>query len=447
MAVEVEAKRTERVKPTEATKPGGLDEGDTAAVKNAADKVDAQKVSTKIDGAGDNFERDKAPTTSGLPIGMLTGRSSPIDSGEVVNRMRELGATGDGDAAKFDRSKFNGVLSSDPGAPFTGSGATGTSPVDSKIPIGDLAAMARYHQGEKDIKMLSEQKKKLEETLFSPRKDMPEHIRERHDQILNNELDRNYGLYKMTRGVMDKLAPTVDSYRNPLTIKGDDADPKKNWDAETRQRQANLLLEQPISTIHGDKYGKEKPTRAEVIDAAAKKYNLDPSVVAGVILQEQRDQSAKEDAADYGGATLGGRDNSIGLGQVLMSTAMKNNADVLSDTVSAADRKNLSRGEVARLLASDEHNIFATARYLRSVADMAPDAGRVPGSLSETRKQFPGFDPNGYGNVNWSDANIKAIASEYSSRPWDDRVFLPSGYPQFVLDAVRDVQRTGIFGR
>jgi hypothetical protein len=245
---------------------------------------------------------------------------------------------------------------------------------------------------------------------------------------------------------MDQLRPTVDSYRNPLSenpaISGD---PKDHFDERTRERQAELLLNQPISTIHGNTYGDRIPTRAEVISAAARQYNLDPNVLAGVILHEQRDQSRKEDTADFAGATLAGRDTSIGLGQILMSTATKNNADLLSDTVDPQTRATLSRNDVARLLTSDEHNIYATARYLRQIADQGATVGSDPAALTSMRRAYPGLDTNAYRGNTWNDDSIRAIASEYTSRPWDDRFIPPNGYPQHVLDAVNDIRRAGIF--
>lgn len=445
MAIEVESK-PQRVQVNEAQRPEGLKDNDVQAVANAADRVDAQKVADKIDSTSDRFDRaDETPTTSGLPLSWLTGSGSPVESQGVVDRMKSLGALGDGDAAKFDRSKYNGLLSNDPSKPFTGSGATGVSPVDGRLPPGDLITMARFQNGEKTIKQLGEHQQELNREMMSPQPDLSEAERDLRMDRLEAASDRNRANYERVRDVQDGLRPTVDSYRNPLSFGTETGDPKDQWDDKTREDQANLLLEQPISTIHGDAYGEDKPTRAEVVEAAAEKYDLDPNVLAGVILQEQRDQSAKEDVADLGGAALGGRDTSIGLGQVLMSTAMKNDADLLSDTVSAEDRKNLSRGEVARLLSSDEHNIFATARYLRSVADQASTYDGRPNPLDSTRREFPNFDRNGYAGPAWSDDNIRAIASEYTSKPWDDVVLEAGGYPQFVLDAVNDVRRSGVF--
>ena len=62
-----------------------------------------------------------------LPVAPL-GASSPIDSTGAVRRMGDLGALGRGGAQTFDRSRYNDLISPNPGAPFTGSGATGATP-------------------------------------------------------------------------------------------------------------------------------------------------------------------------------------------------------------------------------------------------------------------------------------------------------------------------------
>ncbi|MEL7922236.1 hypothetical protein CKA52_31735, partial [Pseudomonas aeruginosa] len=96
-------------------------------------------------------------------------------------------------------------------------------------------------------------------------------------------------------------------------------------------------------------------------------------------------------------------------------------------------RRGLSRKAVATLLASDEFNIFATARYIRYVANLASqqDLRKLP----KTRGAFPSIDLRAYaGNPrNWPRDNVRALASEYTSRPWDDN--LSPGWPMFVDDA------------
>ena len=85
-------------------------------------------------------------------------------------------------------------------------------------------------------------------------------------------------------------------------------------------------------------------------------------MLSAFILAEQRDQSRNEDAKDLIAATSFKRANtSIGLGQVVVSTARRN--DLFADLLSKPTRTSLSHEQIARLLASDEFNIFAVAKY------------------------------------------------------------------------------------
>jgi hypothetical protein len=373
------------------------------------------------------------------------GNGSPVDSGEVVRAMGELGALGPGDqgaGAHFEHFAYAGVVSSDSSHPFTGQGASGESALSGALPVTDAFAMARFHRAEADIKTLTARHDDLSAALLARPDGISDAMEQRRQEIVQNNLSRNDGLLAMSKGVLDQLAPTVDSYRNPLA-----SAPWPIGDGSAREVQARLLLEQPISTLHRDAYGDQLPTRGEVIAAAAHRYDLDPAVLGGIILGEQRDQSRREDVVDLLGATVGHKDTSIGLGQVLVSTAMRDGADLLSDTVSNDARAGLTRDGVARLLTSDEHNIMATARYVRALADMGADVGAEPGSLPEMRKQFPGLDTDAYRTSTWGQNvdNVRALASEYTSKPWDDK-FLPC-YSARILMAVEDVRRIQIFSR
>jgi hypothetical protein len=95
------------------------------------------------------------------------------------------------------------------------------------------------------------------------------------------------------------------------------------------------------------------------------------------------------------------------------------------------------------LLTSDEFNIFAVARYMRKVANVG--ASKNIASLPATQAVFPGINMSAYtGNSRtWPDDNIRALASEYTSRPWDDRVFV--GWANFVFEAYRNVNASGVF--
>jgi hypothetical protein len=189
-------------------------------------------------------------------------------------------------------------------------------------------------------------------------------------------------------------------------------------------------------------YGRQIPSRDQVIRAAARTHNLHPELLAAFLLAEQRDQSKNEDAKDYLGATsLLQGNTSIGLGQVVVSTA-KNN-DLFADLLSSETRKGLDHKEIAERLASDEFNIFASARYIRKVAN---DGSKISiAKLPNTQKEFPGIDMAAYAanSSTWPDDNIRALASEYTSKAWDDSV--SGGWAYFVFEAYQDVKASGVF--
>src|SRR5688572_6401386 len=114
---------------TQRAEENALERKDTEKVKSAADAVGAAKVAGAL-GEGDTFQRGAAVQPAGLsvPLGAITPTSSPISSEGAVQRMGELGALGNGAAQRFDRSRYNDLISPNPGAPFTGSGATGENP-------------------------------------------------------------------------------------------------------------------------------------------------------------------------------------------------------------------------------------------------------------------------------------------------------------------------------
>lgn len=211
---------------------------------------------------------------------------------------------------------------------------------------------------------------------------------------------------------------------------------------QNRARQAELLLNQPISTTMPEIYGNQLPSRADVINAAAEKYNLDPAMIAGFILAEQRDQTRNEDAKDYTAATsIKQANTSIGLGQVVISTAQRNN--LFSDLMSDKTQKGMKHNDVARVLADDTANIFAAAKYLRLIADEG--ARQNISALPNTKTKFPNINLTDYSknSAQWSDDNIRALGSEYTSRAWDDN--LSPGWGDFVLEATRDVRRSNVF--
>jgi hypothetical protein len=212
--------------------------------------------------------------------------------------------------------------------------------------------------------------------------------------------------------------------------------------ATERAEQAELLLRRPIASVVAGSYVGNIPSRAQVIRAAAAAHNLHPELLAAFLLAEQRDQSQYEDAKDFLGATSILSPNlSIGLGQVLISTARRE--DLFADLISAGTRGSLSHKDIARFLASDEFNIFAVARYIRKVANDGSTISIT--TLPNTNYAFPGINMSDYAlnSSAWPDDNIRALASEYTSAPWDDMVSV--GWANFVFEAYMDVISSGVF--
>jgi hypothetical protein len=186
-----------------------------------------------------------------------------------------------------------------------------------------------------------------------------------------------------------------------------------------RRQQAQLLTQRPISTVEAESYAGQIPSRAQIMRAAASVTNLHPPMIAAIILAEQRDQSRNEDRADYTASTsLMQRDTSLGL--------------------------NLNHDAISVLLVSDEYNIFATARYIRRVADMG--AAMLPASLPKTVAAFPSLSLSAYQNnsLSWPEDNVAVIGMYYTSRPWTDDL-RSEGWGEFVRQAYRDVIASGVF--
>lgn len=158
------------------------------------------------------------------------------------------------------------------------------------------------------------------------------------------------------------------------------------------------------------------------------------------MLAEQRDQSKNEDAKDYvAAASLMKGNTSIGMGQVVVSTARTHN--LFSAALPAGASNSLAHEEIARLLTSDEFNILAVAKYIRQVADTAAKINIS--SLPNTKSTFPGINMQKFSEHSnlWPDDNIRALSSEYTSRAWDDR--LSPGWSYFVFEAYKDIKSSG----
>ncbi|MBC8165079.1 MAG: DUF4157 domain-containing protein [Bryobacteraceae bacterium] len=303
-------------------------------------------------------------------------------SHDLQTKFRALGLTTR--APAFNTAAFAHVIGKTPTAAFGGSGATGLNPsTRPEIPTIDQAAMAAGIES----------------------------VRQK--------------------------------YHNPV---GDLGAYLGSMTPQDRKDQAVVLLKQPVSSVVPFSYLGNVPSRADVIRAAAGINNLHGPAIAAFILAEQRDQSANEDAKDYQSAvSVLTYNSSIGLGQVVVSTARKN--DLFSDLLRAKTLKGVFGNglfpiHIALLLASDEFNIFAAAKYIRKTA--SDGAAMTAARLPKTVAKWPGVNFAAYGqnSRNWPDHNIAALGSEYTSTPWDDRL---SDWGDFVLEAYRDVVASGVF--
>ena len=187
-----------------------------------------------------------------------------------------------------------------------------------------------------------------------------------------------------------------------------------------RARQARVLLQRPISTEFRSAHGTPLPTRVQVIRAAAALHRLTPEVVSAIILAEQRDQSQREDAADWlEGA--GSQSASIGLGQLTVRTATREGvfADSLSSPSGIAGRRRADRRDLT-MISSDETNIFGVARYIRRVATIG--AGTSIAALPNTAAWLGPIDLARYAGDagTWTRDHVRLLGSEYTSRPFDD---------------------------
>lgn len=175
---------------------------------------------------------------------------------------------------------------------------------------------------------------------------------------------------------------------------------------------------------------------------AAKEHDLKPELVASIILVEQWDQSKNEDAADYQSAvSVMSKNTSIELGQVVVSTAKRH--ELFSDLLNSGARSALTHKQIATLLASDEFNIFAVAKFLRHVADQG--ATKNINHLPNTKSEYPNINMPAHSqhSRNWNNDNIKTIASEYTSRQWDDGLVV---YWSDLIDlAYKQIQNARVF--
>ncbi len=189
-----------------------------------------------------------------------------------------------------------------------------------------------------------------------------------------------------------------------------------------RLRFAEVFLKQPISTVNPEAYDGKIPSRADVLKAAGKLHGVDPRIVAGFLLSEQSEQSQNEDAMDYQAAAWAGHNTSVGIAQIQVRNATHDGGKLLDGTVDADTRRTMSHADAARFLASDEHAIFAAAKFIRELADAGAKKFAKPGSLPATRAQFPDMDYSALGKDSsyWTSEHVLLLGSEYTSTPWDD---------------------------
>jgi len=300
---------------------------------------------------------------------------------ELQFNLGRLGVTAA--AAPFNPAPFAGLVNTSGSAAFTGSGATGVSETLQDIPWIDQVLLARGDPA------------------------------------------------------------TVAKYSNPISTAGSLTAYLAGLTTLQRSQQAELLLRRPITTVDPAGYAGNLPSRAQLIRAAAAAHRLHPRMLAAFLLAEQRDQSRNEDAAEYLGATslIKQGNTSIGLGQVVVRTAERH--DLFADLLSKPTRASLTHNDIADLLASEEYNVFAVARYIREVADAG--AKISISTLPNTKATFPGIVMPAYAgdSSSWPDDNIRALASEYTSRPWDDA--LVPDWADFVFEAYHDVIASGVF--
>jgi hypothetical protein len=286
-------------------------------------------------------------------------------------------------ALPFDPGRFADLVSRDPAAPFTGAGATGIDQRFLRIPFPDAVRLV---------------------------------LRRRSTLVRYSNPISSSGSYASLR-----------HYLSTLTT-------------EQRIRQAELLLRRPITSVLPSSHNGSPPSRAQVLASAAWVHRLHPPLLAAFLLAEQRDQSRNEDAAEYLAAvSIMGADTSVGLGQVRIPAVSR--LDLFADLLSRETRVKLDRREVATLLVSEEFNIFATARYIRTLADSL--SMRSAASMPITLSAFPGVRLDEYerDSTEWPEDNIKALASKYTSTPSGDQPI--RDWADFVVQAEKDVVECG----
>ncbi|SEU32001.1 hypothetical protein [Stigmatella erecta] len=198
--------------------------------------------------------------------------------------------------------------------------------------------------------------------------------------------------------------------------------------AKDRLLQAKLVLRRPLTTLMPTVWGPLPPSRAELIAVAARQYGQEPALLAALLLAEQRDQSAQEEARHYALAAEGEGASFLGLGQVALP-AVTHHA-LLSEVLAPEVLRHASPPHLARLLADDALNIMASAKYLRVVA-LAHPPPPPPEPGDEAQDGPPPENP------------LHALAARYTGRAREPARAAAWGH--FVHEAYCDVKAARVF--
>ncbi len=199
--------------------------------------------------------------------------------------------------------------------------------------------------------------------------------------------------------------------------------------AKDRLLQAKLVLRRPLTTLMPTIWGPLPPARAELIAVAARQYGQEPALLAALLLAEQRDQSAQEEAKHYARAAEGAPSSFLGLGQVALP-ALTHHA-LLSEVLAPEVLRHASPLHLARLLADDALNIMASAKYLRIVTQAHPPPPPPPEEADADRDGTPPENP------------LHALAARYTGRAREPSRAATWGH--FVHEAYCDVKAARVF--
>ncbi len=225
-----------------------------------------------------------------------------------------------------------------------------------------------------------------------------------------------------TQAVRDAQVNTFLSHRIARSLY------KKAWFAITR------LFKFRSGPIKREILGAPSKTRGEYIKVVAARYHLEPALLAGVILVEQRDQSEAEDIADAFSLSYKRMKTSIGLGQVRALSVQI--YGLLDDVIDIDEMAMLTWDSSWLELLSDEAlNINATAKYLRLVANAGAEV-QEHGTNSLLEKDPLTCDQHWTSNGRYNNSALLdlTVMGEYSSQ-WSNQLDsrMPATVPATVV--------------